>query len=264
MSLETDDPVRQVSALERAVALLDPAARPSRLDAPEGYLDLLGSEEVQSTGTAQDLMLSRMVPQIYERWWRPALGRLAKGVLGPGMSGERQIVRQLLSLSPGQRVLDIACGPGNFSREFARAIGPEGLVVGIDVSPTMLARAAQETRAARIDQLALVRGDAQELPFRDAAFDGICCFAALHLFADPFRALDRMTSVLARGGRIAIFTSVGGRSPLLRPGEALVGRASGMRLFGVDEITGALERRGFGDIQQRLAGATQFVGGRLP
>ena len=227
-----------------------------------GYLDLLGTDQVKSTGTAQDLMLTNVVPRIYERWWRPVLARGFKGLTGPSMAEEMRIARLLMGLSPGGTVLDVACGPGNFSREFAHAVGEEGLVVGIDASPTMLARGAAENDEAGVTNLALVRGDATRLPFRDGRFDAACCFAALHLFADPMGALDEMRRVLADRGRIAIMTSVR-RGPLPAPAKPIVERVSGMRVFEGDEIVGALERRGFTGIQRRVAGLVQFVGGRL-
>jgi SAM-dependent methyltransferase len=208
-------------------------------------------------------MRSWIVPRIYERWWRPSLGRIAKGVFGPGMAEEYRIARTLLSIAPGDGVLDVACGPGNFSREFARAVGDSGLVVAIDASRTMLARAAADERNADVDNLVFVLGDAVELPFRGKSFDAICCFAALHLFTDPLRALDRMRAVLTPGGRIAIFTSCRARYAPFRALESIVGGGSGMRMFEQDEIVNALESRGFVDIRQRLAGFTQFVGGQL-
>jgi ubiquinone/menaquinone biosynthesis C-methylase UbiE len=180
------------------------------------------------------------------------------------MVDEHRIARLLLGLSPGDGVLDVACGTGNFTREFARSVGIDGLALGIDVSETMLTRAVQDTIDAGLsDRAAYVRGDASELPFRDSSFDAVCCFAALHLFADPMRALDRMTRVLTPGGRIAIFTSVRGRSAPLRTFESIAGRRSGMRMFERDEVVSALEARGYVDIQQRITGLTQFVGGRL-
>jgi SAM-dependent methyltransferase len=255
-----------LSALDRAYPLLLPEQRDEPLEARarRGYLDLLGATGLGSTGPAQDLMLSGVVPRIYERWWRPMLGRVAKGVFGPGMADERRIARLLLGLLPGDGVLDVACGTGNFTRDFAKSVGPDGLVVGIDVSETMLSRAVEDTRDAHLDdRTAYIRGDAQDLPFRDRSFDAVCCFAALHLFADPMRALDRMSEVLTSGGRIAIFTSVRGKTPPLRAFESIVQGRSGMRMFERDEVTSALEERGFTDIRQRLAGFTQFVGGRL-
>jgi len=226
-----------------------------------GYLDLL-SGDLRSTGTAQDLMTTRFVPAIYERYWRPALARAVKGVTGPGMAEEVRIARLLLGLGSGDVVLDVACGPGNFTREFARAVGDDGLAVGIDASKTMLARGAAELEAGGLANLALIRGDATALPFRDGSFDGLCCFAALHLFADPFPALDEMRRVLRGGGRIAIMTSVR-RQVTLPPLKPLIERASGMRVFESDEIVGALQERGFENVRQRLAGLVQFVGGRL-
>jgi SAM-dependent methyltransferase len=229
-----------------------------------GYFDLLGGEAPRSTGAFQDLMLTGFVPRIYERWWRPALGRAVKGMFGPGMGDERRIARLLLGLSTGDGVLDVACGTGNFSRDFARSVGPDGLVVGIDVSVTMLERAVTDTEAAALDNVAYVRGSAQDLPFVDKSFDAVCCFAALHLFEQPMRALDRMTAVLTPGGRLALFTSVRGRSAPLRTAESLVAARSGARLFEQREIVNALKERGFTDVRQRVAGITQFVGGRLP
>jgi SAM-dependent methyltransferase len=256
-------PARLPGALQRAIALLDPAQRPARPHASRGYLDLLGAEEPQSTGTTQDLMLTGFVPVIYERWWRPSLGRIAKGLFGPSMADEHRIARLLLGLRPGDGVLDIACGPGNFTREFGRVVGPDGLAVGIDASPTMLDRAVHDTPATENPSVGYVRGDAVRLPFRAASFDAVCCFAALHLFAEPFVALDHMARVLTPGGRVAIFTTCRLRSLPGRAVNDLAGTRGGMRIFERDEITAALEQRGFRDVHQRVAGLTQFVGARL-
>ncbi|HEX8854976.1 MAG TPA: methyltransferase domain-containing protein [Thermoleophilaceae bacterium] len=256
---------RLPAAIERALPLLERSARERATPAAtrHGYLDLIGEQPPESTGRTQDLMLSRGMPRVYERWWRPAFGRIAKGVFGPGMEEERRIARLLLGLSPGDGVLDVACGTGNFSRDFGRSVGPEGLVVGIDVSEPMLTRAVEETRNAGLDNVAYVRGPAEALPFRDESFDAVCCFAAFHLFANPERALDHMTAVLTPGGRIAIFTSARGGSSALRTVESLVEAQSGMRMFERDEVVQMLEQRGYVEISQRLTGMTQFVGGRL-
>jgi ubiquinone/menaquinone biosynthesis C-methylase UbiE len=253
-----------LTAIERAGELLRPdfAERAANLEASRaGYLDLLGGD-LESTGVAQNLMTSSVVPRIYERYWRPALARAVKGFTGPGMDEEVRIARLLMGLGEGDRVLDVACGPGNFTRRFASIVGSDGLVVGIDASPTMLERGAEELEGAKLDNVALVRGDATDLPFRDGSFDGVCCFAALHLFAQPFAALDEMCRALGDSGRIAIMTSVRRRvtPSMARP---VIERASGMRLFEGSEIVDALKERGFTGVHQRLAGMVQFVGGRL-
>jgi ubiquinone/menaquinone biosynthesis C-methylase UbiE len=227
-----------------------------------GYVDLL-DKEPSSTGRVQDLMRNRLVSHVYERWWRPGLARMFKGVFGPTMADEHRIARLLLSLSPGDGVLDVACGPGNFSREFAYVVGDTGLVVGIDASLPMIERAVSDRRNANVDNLVFVRGNAMELPFRKQSFDAVCCFAALHLFEDPYNALDSMRRVLAPGGRIALFTTCHGRSGPLRTIESLTAHQSGMYMFERDEVVNALEKRGFAEIRQRVTGFTQFVGGEL-
>jgi ubiquinone/menaquinone biosynthesis C-methylase UbiE len=250
-------------ARERALELLKPAARKRAEETADGYLDLLGGEEeLESTGTTQNLMLTRAVPMVYERWWRPALGRAFKGFTGPGMDEEMRIARLLLGLSAGHTVLDVACGPGNFTRSFAHTIGDEGLAVGIDASQTMLARGAHDLERDGASNVVLMRGDATDLPFTDGSFDAACCFAALHLFAEPFDALADMTRVLAPGGRIAIMTSIR-RQVTLPPLKPILERASGMRVFEHDEIVAGLQELGFTDVHQRVSGLVQFVGGRL-
>ena len=255
--MSTTQSVRQ-SASERTRELLAPPGEP---DASHGYLDLLGEDAPRPAGIAPRLMNSGIVPIVYERWWRPGWGRLLKGIGGPSMDEEHRLARDLLALESGSRVLDVACGPGNFTRDFAKAVGREGLAVGIDASPTMLARAVQDTPRG---EAAYVRGDAVRLPFRDASFDAVCCFAALHMFDDAETALDHMARVLAPGGRIALLTSRR-RGPVpLRQMDELAGRLSGQRMFGDDEVTELLEQRGFADVTRRLAGFAQIVGGRLP
>lgn len=248
------------SGLERSLVLLDPARRPPSVPMVDGYLDLLGDAAPEPTGVVQRSMLTRAVPRVYERYWRPALGRVAKGPLGPGMAEERRIARLLLGLGPGDGVLDLACGTGGFARDFGRLVGPSGLVVGLDASATMLARAVRATPPAA--PVAYVRGDAAALPFRDASFDAVCCFAALHLFRDPLAALDEIARVLAPGGRVAILTSCRTRTAAARAWDGFVGARLGVRMFEREEVTGALAARGFDPVRRRVAGLAQFVGGR--
>jgi ubiquinone/menaquinone biosynthesis C-methylase UbiE len=253
--------VARTDAFDRLSLLLRPEVR----DAPvvDGFLDVLGDARPESPGMAADWMFSDLLPKVYEDWWRPAWGRLFKGVMGPGMADERRIARLLMGLGPGDGVLDVACGTGNFTRDFGRAVGETGLAVGLDASETMLRRAVAQTQGTGLEQVAYVRGDVIEMPFRDQSFDAVCCFAALNLFADPMAALDSMTRMLTPGGRIAIFTSARTRSAPFRAFESVVRARSGIHMFERRELVEALEARGYTDIQQRITGFTQFVGGRL-
>ena len=182
------------------------------------------------------------------------------GALGPGMRDERRIVLEMLALEPGDTVLDVGCGPGNFTRRFAEEVG-SGLVVGLDASRTMLEQALRETTA---DNVAYVRADAAALPFRAESFAAVCCFAALYLIEHPLRALAEIVRVLEPGGRVALLASVH-RGPLpLGAANLAVRGVTGVRMFGRDELTGALRRHGLVDVEQRVAGLGQFVSARKP
>ncbi len=201
-------------------------------------------------------MVSRALPLIYERLWRPLGGRLLMGALGPSMAGERRIALEMLRIRPGDAVLDVACGTGSFSRAFADA---GGQVVGLDASRTMLAQAARERPG---DGVEYVRASATDLPFADASFDAVCCFAALYLIEDPLRAVAEIVRVLAPGGRVALLSSVA-RGPVpSRLADGVVRPLTGVRVFGRDELTRELSAQGLVDVRLRLSGLAQFVSGR--
>ncbi len=247
-------------AIDRALTLLRPDRRPDRLQLRDGYVDLLGDGDATGRHPGQRLMASRALPLVYERVWRPLGGRLLMGVVGPSMDDEHRIALEMLSLSGPERVLDVGCGPGNFTRGFARAAGG-GLVLGLDASRTMLARAAAETTA---DNVAYLRGDAADLPFGDASFDAVCCFAALYLIDHPMRALEEIVRVLAPGGRIALLSSCNRGLLSAQATTPVIRGLTGVRMFDRDELTWALRAHGLEGIEQRVTGLAQFVSAHKP
>ncbi|MBY6539609.1 class I SAM-dependent methyltransferase [Rhodococcus sp. BP-349] len=208
---------------------------------------------------------------VYERAWRP-LFRLWMGAGGPTVDEQRAYaVRDLGLVSRDVAVvLDVACGPGNFSRSLAEAMptatsgtphGTEPLVIGLDASEPMIARASADT--VDDEHVAYLLGDARELPFEDDAVDAVCCYAALYLVPEPYRVLDEMIRVLRPGGRIALMTTVRrGPQPV---GSVTAAAAStvGLEMFRRDDITDVLRERGVEHVEQRIHGAAQFVTGRL-
>ena len=259
-ALATDEHPGPTPAVERAVALFDAPPRPEEIDVAHGYLDLLGREDPTGAHPGQRLMESRALALIYQRIWRPLGGRLLMGVSGPGTDEEHRMALSMLSIHPGDRVLDVACGPGNFTRDFAEAAS-EGLVVGLDASESMLGVAVRDTESPNV---AYLRGDACELPFREGSFDAVCCFAALYLIEDPMRALEEIVRVLAPGGRVALLSSCN-RGPLpTRVSNAIVRSLGGIRVFARDELTRALLDDGLVEVEQRVSGVGQFVSARKP
>jgi ubiquinone/menaquinone biosynthesis C-methylase UbiE len=165
----------------------------------------------------------------------------------------------MLEIAAGDAVLDVACGPGNFTRAFAAVAGDDGLVVGLDASRTMLAQAARERPG---DGVEYVRASATDLPFADGSFDAVCCFAALYLIEQPLRAVAEIARVLAPGGRVGLLSSVA-RGPLPAGlSDAVVRPLTGVRMFGRDELTRELRAHGLVSVEQRVSGLAQFVSAR--
>ncbi|WP_181773609.1 class I SAM-dependent methyltransferase [Amycolatopsis pittospori] len=246
---------------ERLVSLLRPGS--ASAEASEGFLDLLGEipQAGPPTGLAQRLMRTSAVPMIYEHYWRPTLGRVAKGLTGPSMEDEVRIALEALALRPGQVALDVACGTGRFTRAFGEAVGPDGLSIGLDGSVTMLEKALAAPSPPSVTYL---RADAVDLPLADSTVDAVCCFAALHMFADPNAALDSFARVLKPGGSLVLLTSARHSDQPLRLADTVLGRVSGQRMFDRGEITMKLFRRGFDRVNERYSGVTQIVTGELP
>jgi ubiquinone/menaquinone biosynthesis C-methylase UbiE len=104
-------------------------------------------------------------------------------------------------LGPGSRLLDVGTGTGLVAAAASAAPGAAGRVLGLDVSPGMLARARQ--RVARLG-VALVTGDAETLPCRDESFDAAAGHFVLVFLDRPAAAMAELRRVLRPGGRVAL------------------------------------------------------------
>jgi SAM-dependent methyltransferase len=247
------------AGLERALALFEPEQRPASPRLRDGYLDLVDEQGRSKPGFSQRALQGRMVPYIYERIWRPTIVLFSAGFKAPKRREEHRLAVEMLKLSKGDCVLDVACGPGNFTRPFAAAAG-DGLVVGLDIATNMLAAGARRTDGQNV---AYIRVDACALPFQASSFDAICCFGALHLFEQPMQALDEIVRVLKPGGRVAIMAT-SARDPKARGSRAPVRKYGGVLIFTRDEVTGELGNRGLVDVEQRVVGGLQFVSALKP
>lgn len=114
------------------------------------------------------------------------------------MCAQRARVIKLLAPRPGERVLDVGCGPGHLARELAQEVEPGGRVHGVDLSEQMLALAAHPDL-----ELALVSGTT--LPFETGVFDAAVATQVYEFVEDLPAALSELFRVLRpNGGRALI------------------------------------------------------------
>ncbi|MBX3465051.1 MAG: methyltransferase domain-containing protein [Planctomycetes bacterium] len=125
----------------------------------------------------------------YEHGWRTQL------------RPAQDLMLQLAALRPGERVLDVACGTGIVSLAAARAVAPDGRVVGVDLAEAMVDAAI--ARACPGDAVEFQRMDAEALSFADASFDVVLSALGLMYVPDPAAALREQYRVLQPGGRAA-------------------------------------------------------------
>jgi ubiquinone/menaquinone biosynthesis C-methylase UbiE len=130
-------------------------------------------------------------PEMYERW-----------LAGPLFRPWAELTLDEMKLSPRDRVLDIACGTGVVARAARERLGDAGYVVGVDISPDMLAVA--RAVAPSVDWR---EGNAGALPFNEGEqFDVVICQQGLQFFPDKLAAAGQMRRALAKGGRLAVTT----------------------------------------------------------
>ena len=238
-------------ALSRALALFaDPPANP---DASLGYLDLIADAPAtdttlpKNTGAIQAAWASGLGSMLYDN--AQALARRFMGAW--------QLPIEWLSIPRGGVALDVGSGPGNVTASLARAAGPDGLALGVDISEPMLARAVS-AQAGR--NVGFMRADAQQLPFRDETMDVVTSLAVLQLIPDPAAALAEMVRVLRPGGRIAIMVPTAARG-----GEFLRWLPNGgVRFFDEDELGDTFEELGLVGVRVKTLGNFQWVRGRKP
>jgi ubiquinone/menaquinone biosynthesis C-methylase UbiE len=133
--------------------------------------------------------------------------------------------------TPPGRTLDLGTGTGKAA--FAIAVRfPEAAVVGVDISPEMLAQARSDTPPELAERVEFELADASKLPFEDAAFD-------LVVLANMIPFFDELARVTAPGGAVVLSFSGGAETPIFVP---------------TPRLRDELERRGFADFAEFSAG----------
>jgi SAM-dependent methyltransferase len=143
--------------------------------------------------------------QMRERWQRGAAGwgRRADAVQEMGLPVSVWMIDQL-ALQPGQRVLELACGPGDTGFLAAEQVRPGGVVIETDASEPMLGVAKGRARDLGATNVEFRRMELEWLDLPTASIDAILCRWGLMFVLDPGSALGEMRRVLKPGGRLAL------------------------------------------------------------
>jgi SAM-dependent methyltransferase len=133
------------------------------------------------------------------------VARLETVYAAPAIVAQRARTRAALGTRPGERGLDVGCGPAFLACELGREVAPGGRVVGLDESPEMLEAArARITREGLTDVVEVRHGDAGRLDFPPASFDFVTATQVYLYVADVAGALAEAARVLRPGGRLAV------------------------------------------------------------
>jgi ubiquinone/menaquinone biosynthesis C-methylase UbiE len=108
----------------------------------------------------------------------------------------------LAGAAPGERVLDVGCGPGLFTVPLARAVGPTGHVHAVDLSREMVEACRQRVEAAGLANVTVERSEESRVPLAAASVDLLFACHLLHELEDPAAFLADARRVLRPAGRL--------------------------------------------------------------
>ena len=166
----------------------------------------------------------------------------------------RCMIAELADVQPGNHVLDVSCGTGTLVSLLASCAGPDGRVVGIDLSGPMLDVARRKVRARQVEFLL---GNAEELPFEDTTFDRVTISLAIHEMNRRGRrnALAQMLRVLKPDGLLVVADMRKPDTGLTRLGMRFVRLAETDTLTDMwqSNLVREIDDAGFIDIRRHLA-----------
>jgi ubiquinone/menaquinone biosynthesis C-methylase UbiE len=151
------------------------------------------------------------------------LGLVAGWTMSFGRGPSTRLVADLTRVAPGDRVVDVGCGPGLYLKEAAER---GATVVGVDPSARMRRLALRRIPAGLRPAVTVVDGAAEHLPLEDGSATVAWAVASFHHWSDPDAGLAEVHRVLAPTGRLLIAERLAGRRGWFR-GHALTWEAAG-------------------------------------
>jgi ubiquinone/menaquinone biosynthesis C-methylase UbiE len=125
--------------------------------------------------------------------WLGAYDRIQRGIAGFG-----EVVLEAASAQPGERVLDIGCATGGTTAALAKAIGPTGHVLGVDISAPLV----EVARGQKLGNATFEVADATSFPFQSGSVDLVFSRFGVMFFGDPVAAFRNIRRALKPGGRL--------------------------------------------------------------
>ncbi len=151
--------------------------------------------------------------------------------------------------SRGDVVVDLGSGPGRDALIAARAVGPSGRVIGVDMTPEMIERARAAAGRAGCGHVEFLLGDIEALPVADGAADLVISNCVLTLVPDKRRAFAEAFRILKSGGRLMV-NDIVAETPLPEAArnDPEIWSACVSGAITAEEYRGALAAAGFGEI----------------
>jgi SAM-dependent methyltransferase len=164
----------------------------------------------------------------------------------------------IASLQPGETVLDLGSGGGFDCFLAAKAVGPDGHVIGVDMTPEMVGKARENAAKSKTDNVEFRLGEIEHLPVADNSIDVIISNCVINLSPEKDEVFKEIFRALKPGGRLAV-TDVVATAPLpdevKKDLELYAGCVAGTSQIG--EVESMLRQAGFTDIRVKPIDASK-------
>lgn len=200
----------------------------------------------------------KLVQQHFDRWSED----YDSGPNSNWLQAWQTKIVEVMSPEPDLQILDVGCGTGFAVRQLSQALR-EGKVSGLDISQAMLAKA--KTNTANCDNVELLLGDAENLPYENEQFDRLMCANCFHYFPNLLRVTQEFYRVLKPGGTVYILDSWRDISPAIIFYDLARKKIASdhVRYYNTTEIKATLTKAEFQTIQEQLRVHRLFLYGKL-